>query len=151
MVRISQWCLLLPILCVQWSFGQAPQESYKKLDAHSEKIQTHALKIKYGESRTQREHKIHTEEISKQLDSAILLHNELKEKMPRRSREKVQKENMAIEKHQLEAKRNTEALKTELSKQKHDEMAVRHYASRVQASIEKASKEEEILKEKTAK
>jgi len=116
---------------------------------HSEKVKAHALRIKYGESRTQKEHKIHSEAIGKQLDSAVLEHQEEKKKIPRKYRNRVEKHNLTIDKQHSEAKKHHNALSEELRKEKHNEYAVRHHANKIHASMEKAEKEKMEVKTKT--
>ncbi len=140
-------CLFLAIA----GMAQKTEVIQEKWHTHTADIQKRAMKIKYGESRTKKEHTQNVTEIGKQLDSAIVEHEELKKSIPRKDREKVKNQTLAIDKHQLEARKQTEALKSELAKDKHDEMIIRHHAARLQVSMEKANKEQEILKEKTSK
>ena len=130
-------------------FAQGIEESQEELLKHNSKIKEHALKIKYGESRTHKEHVKNTEVIGKHLDSAMTEHQILKKRIPKKYRESVQKHNASVEKQHAEAKKHHEALSNELNKEKHNEMIVRHHATRIHASLEKVEKEEGIIKAKT--
>lgn len=142
---------LLPVT-VTFSNAQTSHDpNHGKLKEQTQKVQEHALKIKYGESRTQREHKQNAEEIQKHLDSASLSHQELKKNIRRKHRDETEPNNLAIEKHQLEAKKHMEAMNNELAKDKHNELKIRHHANHINASMEKAEKERERLEETTSK
>lgn len=142
---------LLP-LTVTFSLAQVSTDpNHGKLKEQTYKVQEHALKIKYGESRTQKEHKHNAEEIQKHLDSASLSHQELRKNIRRKHRNDVEPNNLAIEKHQMDAKKHVEAMNNELAKDKHNELKIRHHANHINASMEKAEKERERLEETTSK
>ncbi len=126
-------------------------QSYETATRHNNKIKEHALKIKYGESRTHREHVKNLEEIGKHLDSAIIEHEKLKKNIPKKYRDDIEKNSNSVEKEHSEARRHHKALNTELTKEKHNELVVRHHANRIHASMEKAEKEEGIIKAKTTR
>lgn len=138
---LFSFLILFPILV----FSQ----DHKNGTRHNNKIKEHALKIKYGESRTHREHVKNSDEIGKHLDSAIIEHERLKKNVPKKYRDDVEKNSTIIERQHLEARRHHNALKTELNKEKHNEVVVRHHANRIHAFVEKAEREEGIIKAKT--
>lgn len=129
--------------------AQSIEERFEKQREFNSKIHHHSMKIKYGESRNQKEHVQNSEEIGKTLDSAAINHEEIKKTLTKRQLNEVKENNAAVEKHHAEAKKHHQAMQYELSKPKHSEMAVRHHASHVSSSLEKAEKEEATIQDKT--
>jgi len=138
-------------LLVGHTSAQTNDDRFEKQKEYNSKIQQHSLKIKYGESRTQKEHVQNSEEIGKNLDSAVTNHEEIKKTMSKRQMNEAKENHAAIEKHHADAKKHHQAIQMELSKPKHSEMAVRHHAAHVSTSLEKAEKEESTIQEKTKK
>ncbi|MBC7389583.1 MAG: hypothetical protein H7329_10255 [Opitutaceae bacterium] len=140
-----KYIFLLITITPLLAFSQVSEKAAR----HNSKIKEHSLRIKYGESRTHREHVKNSEEIGKHLDSAVIEHERLKKNVPKKYRDDVERNTAMVERQHLEARRHHNALKNELNKEKHNEMAVRHHANRIHASVEKAEKEEGIIKAKT--
>lgn len=131
--------------------AQSKDIFHDKLSEQHTKIQEQTTVIEHGLSRTQAEHKRVAEAIGKQLDTANTIHQELKENISRKHRDKVKTNHTAIDKHHSDALKEFSQLNDELSKQKHNELKVRHHATRIHHSIEKAEKENTISRKKTAK
>lgn len=142
---------LLVLCSSSSSFAQSNDQKFEKQKEYNSKIQHHSQKIKYGESRTQREHVQNSEEIGKNLDSAVTNHEEIKKTLSKKQMNEVKEHNTAVEKHHSDAKKHHQAMQTELSKPKHSESAVRHHASHVSISLEKAEREEATIQDKTKK
>lgn len=133
------------------SLAQSNDQKFEKQKEYNYKIQHHSQKIKYGESRNQREHVQNSEEIGKNLDSAITNHEEIKKTLSKKQMNEVKEHNAAVEKHHSEAKKHHNAMQMELSKPKHNETVVRRHATHVSSSLEKAEKEEATIQDKTKK